>query len=202
MSFRPDATKRSLIEFIRTNWKLGAQMLFTEKYGDIVRVGATALAFCAPGPGPRADATLTAAMDSRGVYLAQAVAKPAQRFVERQREIGTPGQDAQPPDAVLARVRVIHPLLDVLDGDEPLEHVMVVDDQQLLHAVAVQNLFRLLRFFQGRRVTPADHDAVREDVDRQRLEVVRGGEGAAVEEGHALRGAKQHDAAARRNTQR
>jgi pSer/pThr/pTyr-binding forkhead associated (FHA) protein len=28
--------------------------------GDIVRVGATALAFCAPGPGPRADATLTA----------------------------------------------------------------------------------------------------------------------------------------------
>jgi pSer/pThr/pTyr-binding forkhead associated (FHA) protein len=28
--------------------------------GDIVRVGGTALAFCAPGPGPRADVTVTA----------------------------------------------------------------------------------------------------------------------------------------------
>ena len=31
--------------------------------------------------------------------------------------------DAQPPERVLARVRVLDHLLDVLDGDQPLEHV-------------------------------------------------------------------------------
>ena len=32
--------------------------------------------------------------------------------------------DAQPAEAVLARVGILHHLLDVLDGDEPLEHVI------------------------------------------------------------------------------
>ena len=44
--------------------------------GDIVRVGGTALAFCAPGPGPRADATLTA----EGVPVGD-ILTPAQRRV-------------------------------------------------------------------------------------------------------------------------
>ena len=44
--------------------------------GDIVRVGATTMAFCAPGPGPHADATLTA----EGVPVGD-VLTPAQRRV-------------------------------------------------------------------------------------------------------------------------
>jgi pSer/pThr/pTyr-binding forkhead associated (FHA) protein len=44
--------------------------------GDVVRVGGTALAFCAPGAGPRADATLTA----EGVPVCD-VLTPAQRRV-------------------------------------------------------------------------------------------------------------------------
>ena len=48
------------------------------------------------------------------------------------------GADAQPAEAVLARVRVLDHLLDVLDGDQALQHEAVVDDQQLLDLVAVQ----------------------------------------------------------------
>ena len=46
--------------------------------------------------------------------------------------------DAQPAEAVLAGVRVLDHLLDVLDGDQPLQHVAVVDDEQLLDLVPVQ----------------------------------------------------------------
>ena len=49
------------------------------------------------------------------------------------------GADAQAAEAVLARVRILDHLLDVLDGDQPLQPVPIVDDQKLLDLVAVQD---------------------------------------------------------------
>src|SRR3974390_1180423 len=44
---------------------------------------------------------------------------------------------------VLRRVRILDPLLDVLDGDEPAETAVGVDDGQLLDLVPVEDLLRL-----------------------------------------------------------
>ncbi len=51
---------------------------------------------------------------------------------------------AQPAERVLARVRILDRLLDVLDGDEPLQPEVLVDDEQLLDLVPVQDLARLV----------------------------------------------------------
>ena len=52
---------------------------------------------------------------------------------------------AQTALGVLRRVRVLQLLLNVLDGDQTLEHVMVVHHQQLFDAVPVQDRLRLLQ---------------------------------------------------------
>ena len=51
----------------------------------------------------------------------------------------------QAADLVLAGRGVLADLLDVLDGDQPLEGVIVVHHQQLLDAVLVQMVFGLLQ---------------------------------------------------------
>ena len=53
------------------------------------------------------------------------------------------GADAQPSLLVLRRLRELDPLLDVLDGDQPLQHSVRVDDRELLDLVAVQDRLRL-----------------------------------------------------------
>ena len=53
--------------------------------------------------------------------------------------------DAQPAAVVLRRLRVLDLLLDVLDGDEPAQPAVGVDDRELLDLVAVEDLLRLLR---------------------------------------------------------
>ena len=52
--------------------------------------------------------------------------------------------DPQPAERVLAGVRVLDLLLDVLDGDEALEVEVAVHHQELLHLVLVEDLLRLL----------------------------------------------------------
>ncbi len=52
---------------------------------------------------------------------------------------------AQPALGILGGVGILDLLLDVLDGDQALQGVIVVHHQQLFHAVPVQNLLRLLR---------------------------------------------------------
>ena len=52
------------------------------------------------------------------------------------------GAAAQPAERVLRGVRVLDRLLDVLDGDQPLEPEVAIDDQQLLDLVTMQNLAR------------------------------------------------------------
>ena len=76
--------------------------------------------------------------------------------------------DAQPPEAVLAGVRVLDQLLDVLDGDQPLEHVAVVDDEQLLDLVAVQELARL---FERRADRHGEERIARHDVGDRAIEI-------------------------------
>ena len=61
------------------------------------------------------------------------------------------GADAQAALVVLRRVRVLDPLLDVLDGDEPLEPPVGVDDRELLDLVPVEDLLRLLERRPDRR---------------------------------------------------
>ena len=51
---------------------------------------------------------------------------------------------AQAAQCVLAGVRVLDELLDVLDGDEALQPVVRVDDHQLLDLVMVEHLTRLI----------------------------------------------------------
>ena len=51
---------------------------------------------------------------------------------------------AQAALLVLAGVGVLELLLDVLDGDEAFELVVVVDDEELFDAVLVEDLFGLL----------------------------------------------------------
>ena len=51
---------------------------------------------------------------------------------------------AQPAERVLARVRILDRLLDVLDGDQALQPEVLVDDQQLLDLVLMQERARLV----------------------------------------------------------
>ena len=53
------------------------------------------------------------------------------------------GADAQAALRILRRLRELDALRDVLDGDQPAQHAVVVDDRQLLDAVPVQQLLRL-----------------------------------------------------------
>ena len=55
------------------------------------------------------------------------------------------GADAQAALRVLRRLRELDALLDVLDGDQALDAPVVVDDRELLDAVAVQQLLGLAR---------------------------------------------------------
>src|SRR5205085_10028787 len=50
----------------------------------------------------------------------------------------------EPPMLVLGGVRVLPGLLDVLDGDEAPELVLLVDDEELLDTVLVEQLLRLV----------------------------------------------------------
>ena len=54
------------------------------------------------------------------------------------------GTDPEPALAVLDGMRVLLGLLDVLDGHQADQPIGVVDDQQLLDAVPVQQLHRLV----------------------------------------------------------
>ncbi len=51
--------------------------------------------------------------------------------------------DAQATLIVLRGVRILQLLLDVLDGDQALELVVVIDDQELFDAVLVQDVLGL-----------------------------------------------------------
>ena len=54
------------------------------------------------------------------------------------------GADPEPAPLVLGGVGVLGPLLDVLDGDQPAQDAVVVDDRQLLDAVLPEDLLGLL----------------------------------------------------------
>ena len=49
---------------------------------------------------------------------------------------------AQAAERVLRRVRILHRLLNVLDGNEPLQPVVVIDDEELFDLVFVQDRAR------------------------------------------------------------
>ena len=53
--------------------------------------------------------------------------------------------DPQPSLRILSSAGVLQLLLNVLDRDQALEHVLVVDHQQLFHTVPVQNFFGLFK---------------------------------------------------------
>ena len=116
---------------------------------------------------------------------------------ERGRALDRVGPDAHrraDPQAalvVLRRVRVLDLLRDVLDGDEPLEPPVGVDDRELLDLVAVEDRLGLLERRPDRRgdEVPARHQrrdglrrvgleakvAVREDADEDTFVVRRSG---------------------------
>ena len=73
------------------------------------------------------------------------------RALDRVRADADRSAHAQPAVVVLGRVRELDALLDVLDGDQPLETAVGVDDRKLLDPVAVQDRLRLLE----RRARPA-----------------------------------------------
>ena len=60
------------------------------------------------------------------------------RALERVGPDADRGADAKPALRVLRRLRELDALRDVLDRDQALEHAVVVDDRELLDAVAVQ----------------------------------------------------------------
>ena len=74
----------------------------------------------------------------------------------------------QPSERVLARVRVLDHLLDVLDRDQSLQHELVVDDQKLLDLVAVEELARL---FERRADRHGEERVARHDVGDRPIEV-------------------------------
>ena len=47
---------------------------------------------------------------------------------------------AKPSEVVLARIRILDRLLNVLDGDQSLQPIVLVHHQQLFDLVAVQDL--------------------------------------------------------------
>ena len=63
--------------------------------------------------------------------------------------------DSQAPLRILRGVRVFQFLLNVFYRDQPLQSLLVVDDQQLLHPVLVQDLFSLFE-----RGTDGDGDEI------------------------------------------
>ena len=67
------------------------------------------------------------------------------RALDRVRADADRRADAQPAALVLRRVRVLDLLLDVLDGDQPAQPAVGVDDRQLLDLVAVEDLLGLAR---------------------------------------------------------
>ena len=71
--------------------------------------------------------------------------------LERVRPDADRGADAQPALLVLRRVRVLDPLLDVLDRDQAREAAVGVDDRQLLDLVAVEDLLGLVERRPDRR---------------------------------------------------
>ena len=75
------------------------------------------------------------------------------------------GADPEPPLVVLRRVRVLDPLRDVLDGDEPLEPAVGIDDRELLDLVAMQDRLGLLE----RRPDRRRHQVSRGHERRDRL---------------------------------
>jgi hypothetical protein len=93
-----------------------------------------------------------------------------QRFGALERVPADPdcGADPQPPERVLARIRVLDHLLDVLDGDQPLQHVLIVDDQELLDLVPVKDLARL---FERRADRHREQRIARHDVGDRPIEV-------------------------------
>ena len=52
--------------------------------------------------------------------------------------------DAQPAAWSFAGIGILNGLLDVFDGDQPLEFEIVVDDEQLFDAMVVQQFFGCL----------------------------------------------------------
>src|ERR1044071_6441320 len=61
------------------------------------------------------------------------------------------GADAEPAPFVFARVRILRLLLDVLDRDQTSELELLVDDEKLFDAVAMENLLGLVELDAGPR---------------------------------------------------
>ena len=79
--------------------------------------------------------------------------------------------DPQATPLVLRRERVPDPLLDVLDGDQPLEPPVRIDDRQLLDLVPAEDRLRLAQRRADRRgdeVTVRHHGGDRLAPDRHR----------------------------------
>src|SRR6202023_1519210 len=92
-----------------------------------------------PGPMPTFTASTPRSISAR---VPSAVATlPTTRPTSGKRSRGA---DAQAAELVLAGVRVLRHLLDVLDGDQPLEVALAVDHQDLLDAMAVEQLLGLI----------------------------------------------------------
>jgi hypothetical protein len=109
------------------------------------------------------------------------------------------------PLLVLAGVRILHGLFDVLDGDEPDAAIGAVDDQQFFDAELMQELLRFLfahaflhrdelflRHQFGNRLIGIGgeaHVAMGEDADELAGRAVR----RALDHGHAGDGVMLHD---------
>ena len=75
-------------------------------------------------------------MTSTSTFFAHQLLRALQEIARRRR---AQRRTRKRPCAVLGRVRVFQLLLDVLDGDQALQVVVVVHYQQLLDAVLVQD---------------------------------------------------------------
>ena len=69
-----------------------------------------------------------------------ATSASARSIVSRATPIAAP-QRSRPSESFDA-FGILHRLLDVLDGDQPLQPVVAIDDEQLLDLVLVQDLAR------------------------------------------------------------
>ena len=61
------------------------------------------------------------------------------------------GRHAEATMLVLVRVRILSPLVDVLDRDQPAQRAIGIDDRQLLDAVLAQDPFGFVERRAGRR---------------------------------------------------
>ncbi len=139
-----------------------------------------------------------------------------QRLCARKRVRPDPdrGADAEPAPLVLRRVGILDLLLDVLDGDEPAQPALGVDDRKLLDLVAVEDLLGLrqrradrsgdevARSHEGgdglRRVVLEAQVAVGEDADED-LAVVGDRHAADVEMRHQREGVRDEGVRAERH---